>query len=161
MHWNMFQNKWKTILNWYMKHVVIFPAYCILHVGTLLSFPKLIPSLIICRYALRRRTQRWPWTSCWYPLLRAFILFPSCTFVLCIFRTLILYSHASLFWTGYVSYHMLGRDNIRLCYYVFILPWICWKVLTTRNVGLAHSKSHVYIYGSISVIKLYSQLCKL
>ena len=65
------RNEKNYFLKRFMGHVVIYPAYCILHVGTLLSFPKLIPSLIICRYALRRWTRRWALDFMTYLLLRA------------------------------------------------------------------------------------------
>ena len=64
-------------VHWTCRH---FSTSCILHVGTLLSFPKLIPFLTICRYALRRWRDYGHRTSCCHTLLRAFTLLSSCTF---------------------------------------------------------------------------------
>ena len=78
MH-TMFWKNGKLLLFWKRYHWAyrVFSASCIVHVGTLLSFPKLIPLLIYVGM---------PWgdggidglgTSCWHPLLRAFYVLLS------------------------------------------------------------------------------------
>ena len=139
MHWEMFWKEWKTTLKWYMRHVVIFPAYCILHVGTLLSFPKLIP-LPLLYVGLPWGGGETPDSGLhahirfWEPFTIVVILY----LFLCksrILELLLLMHH--ILYPDTRLYHMLGRRGIRLVMYLSSFTFGLWiSGVTTRLVGM-------------------------
>ena len=148
MHWVTFSKGMKITLKWYVGHVVILPASCILHVGTLLSFSKLIPSLIICRYALRRwrdlDSGLHDHIGSWEHL---FHFLSYCTFYIIVWTLLHLFTHVSPFWSGYVVYHFLGKDGIRLYISFTLLVWITFEVWQPDTCGYAHLDTlYLFLY---------------
>ena len=151
IQWQGLEKKMKTILKWYIGHVDIFPASCILYVGTLLSFPKLIPSLNICRYALRRWIRRRLGTS-WHigSWEHLFHLLSSCKtcFVIMDIETLY-FSCIIILYADTRIYHMLGRRSIRSCY-VFIFHFSSIYVIEVWQPDLwVCSPKLIYVLGYV------------
>ena len=59
---------------------------------------------------------------------RIFHFLSYCTFYVVLWTLLHLFTHVSLFWSGYVVYHLLGRVGIRLCILFTLLVCITFEV---------------------------------
>ena len=109
-------------------HIEIFSTSCIVHVGTLLSFPKLIPLPIYVGYPWGGGAMFGFWTSWHIGSWERLLHYCHIAHFICTMDIVSYFLMHHYFWTGYVFYHIWGRLDIRLVimlYFSWFMYWRC------------------------------------
>ena len=128
-----------------------------LHVGTLLNFPKLIPLLTICRYALRKRRDYGHRVSWPYWLLRALFLFLVILYILCCIMDFATLVHSCTIILIRICFLPLVSWNpVMLLSYIASLWFIFCGVDNPTYVSI-HTKTYLclYVYDSYFLVLLF------